>query len=288
MKDIRQSKRYSDYLTRLGWVAKEKNGVYYFIRKIPLLGNIIKIQRPAKIDYTYIDVCVLKYKPFQIILEPQNLNYELGIRNYGFKKAKSTYLPSKTVVLDLTKNEKQLLSEMHYKTRYNIKKTKNLKLKTQNTKDINLFADFWQECAKKQRRAYISQKKEIIALFNAFKNSCSIVFVYSSPTSHYPLPPRPLAGIFNIYTKDTAYYMYAAASNEGKKLFAPTIAAWESIKMSKKRGCKFYDFEGIYDERFPIASWKGFSRFKLSFGGEIVEYPGCYTNFIWRNLFKTK
>lgn len=385
--DLRQTPQYKKYLEDLGWTTEGKRGVYYFVKKIPLLGNIIKIQRPKTIDYQFIDKLVQKYKPFQIILEPQNLNYELGtclptgkIRNYedneeirqklkqkfktklkinsvcvgsvvhkeilshGYKLSKSTYLPSKTVVLDLSKNQSQLLKEMHYKTRYNIRKTHNsirsassglmlskLVMRTvepvkaskfiiHNSNRIELFADFWQECAKKQRGAYISQKKEIIALFNAFKKNCSIVFIFSpltthnslptaycpqstvhpsissspSLTAHYssPTPYRPpttthlLAGVFSIYTKDTAYYMYAASSTEGKKLFAPTLAAWESIKLAKKRGCKFYDFEGVYDQRFPIASWKGFSRFKLSFGENVVEYPGCYTKFIWRNLFR--
>lgn len=46
---------------------------------------------------------------------------------------------------------------------------------------------------------------------------------------------------------------------------------------AKKRGCKIFDFEGIYDERFPNKSWLGFTHFKKSFGGYEVSYPGTYT-----------
>jgi len=51
-------------------------------------------------------------------------------------------------------------------------------------------------------------------------------------------------------------------------------------KLAKKMGCKIFDFEGIYDDRFPLKSWLGFSRFKKSFGGLEVEYPGAYSKFL--------
>jgi lipid II:glycine glycyltransferase (peptidoglycan interpeptide bridge formation enzyme) len=75
--------------------------------------------------------------------------------------------------------------------------------------------------------------------------------------------------------------MYAASSLEGKKYFAPTLVAWNAIMSSKKEGKKIFDFEGIYDERFPLNSWKGFSRFKNGFGGNVVSYPGCLSKTIF-------
>jgi lipid II:glycine glycyltransferase (peptidoglycan interpeptide bridge formation enzyme) len=51
---------------------------------------------------------------------------------------------------------------------------------------------------------------------------------------------------------------------------------WYGILWGKKRGAKMFDFEGIYDSRFPNKSWLGFTHFKKSFGGKEVEYPGCF------------
>jgi len=309
--DLRQTPQYAKYLKSLGWIVEEKNGVYYFIKKIWFLGSVIKIQRPKKTDYQSIDSLAVKYRAFQIILEPDlssiigsKINSHTpklssGIRSknrtasgvgtmssvhdlwiqHNYKLSRSSYLPTKTTVIDLKKSEGDLLANMHYKTRYNIKKSYNLQLTTYNSNDIKAFADFWQSCALKQRGMYIPQKKEIIALYNAFEKNCSLVFVF--PSSTYNLLPTtyPLSAVFSIYTSDTAFYMYAAATPEGKKLFAPTLAAWESIKLAKKRGLYSYDFEGVFDERFPLPSWKGFSRFKLSFGGKIIEYPGSYVKY---------
>lgn len=286
--DLRQTPQYAKYLKDLKWIVEEKDGVYYFIKKIPVLGSVIKIQRPKTVNLNFIDELAKKHRAFQIIIEPiQTSNFQLLTSN-SYKLAKSSYLPTKTTVIDLKLSEEEMLKRMHYKTRYNIKKAKNLKLRVQKSNDINLFADFWQNCALKQRGMYIPQKKEIHAMYKAFKNKCSLVFVFPPLTTHSPSQRlyragghtpttiHPLSAVFSVYTSDTAFYMFAAATAEGKKLFAPTLAAWESIKIAKKKGLKYYDFEGVFDERFPLPSWKGFSRFKLSFGGKIIEYPGSF------------
>jgi lipid II:glycine glycyltransferase (peptidoglycan interpeptide bridge formation enzyme) len=81
-----------------------------------------------------------------------------------------------------------------------------------------------------------------------------------------------LGGVLAVSTKDISYYMYAASTISGNKSFAPTLLAWEAIKYARSEGKKIFDFEGIYDERYPLKNWKGFSRFKKSFGGKQVEF----------------
>ncbi len=268
MLDLRQTSNYSKYMSSLEWKIEKINGVYAYIRKIPILGNIIKIQRPEKISYQMIKQLIDQFKPFQIIIEPKYSSQISLLTSHNFRLSKSYFVPSKTIQIDLAKSEKQLLSEMHQKTRYNVKKNTNYKLQITNSKDIVYFADFWQECALKQRGMFLSQKKEIVDIYNAFGKDAHIVSVKKDN--------EILSGILLICTKNIAYYMYAASSLEGKSLFAPTINAWEVIKLSKKLKCRVFDFEGIYDERFPLKSWLGFTRFKQSFGGKELEYPGTY------------
>jgi len=258
-------------MEKIGWIVERKDKVNYFIKRFPLIGSFIKIQRPEKIDFFFTGRLVHEYRAFQVVIEPKDRKQESEVKYFGYKQGKLPFLPSKTWCLDLTKSEKKLLSEMHYKTRYNIRLARRLKIDVKNSKDIESFADFWQECAKVQRGMFLSQKKEIIELYKAFGEKAHLILAFENQAL--------LSGILMVRTRDTAYYMYAASSKLGKKLFAPSLNTWETICIAKKVGCKVFDFEGIYDERFPFKSWVGFTRFKKSFGGKELEYPGPYSKY---------
>jgi lipid II:glycine glycyltransferase (peptidoglycan interpeptide bridge formation enzyme) len=316
--DLRQTPQFAEYIKLLGWIVssigrstssrEKRNNV--FIRKIPVIGSVIKLQRPENLDNKLIkrlSDLARKHRAFQISVEPLTINHRPLIIKSGYKLNKSPSLCTKTVQVDLTKSENKILSEMHHKTRYNIKIAKRRGVEVYLSKDIKKFSEFWQKCALKQRHMFLPMKREIIAIHTSFGKDAHILFANaqdndtaflssrtntvskaisnSSMSSKKRLLPRstprndttvPLAAILLIVADRTAYYMYAASTGQGKKLFAPTLVAWKSIKLAKKLGCKLFDFEGIYDERFPIPSWKGFSRFKKSFGGREIEYPGAF------------
>jgi len=89
-----------------------------------------------------------------------------------------------------------------------------------------------------------------------------------------------VAGVLLLFCDKTAYYWQAATTEKGKKLLAPTLIVWEAIKLAKKKGCENFDFEGIYDERFPKnRSWLGFTHFKEGFRGKEIEFPLPLSSF---------
>jgi lipid II:glycine glycyltransferase (peptidoglycan interpeptide bridge formation enzyme) len=274
MNDLRQTPQYAEYIKLLGWNVEKVEGSYVFIRKIPILGSVVKLQRPEQLSkrtIIRIDKIGKKARAFQVSIEPSKEDDCLLLTNSGYKLSKSPSLCSKTVQIDLRKSEKVLLSEMHHKTRYNIKKAKSKKIKLRVSNDIDKFADFWQKCAFNQRGMFLSMKNEIKLINASFGNNAHVLTVTESKSI--------LAAILLILTKNAAYYMYAASTKEGKRMYAPTLVAWESIKLAKKVGRKMYDFEGIFDTRFPLPNWKGFSRFKKSFGGNEIEYPGNFVKY---------
>lgn len=61
---------------------------------------------------------------------------------------------------------------------------------------------------------------------------------------------------------------------------APYLLQWEIIKAAKGRGCRYYDFYGIDENK-----WPGVTRFKLGFGGEQVQFPGTYDYIFCRPLY---
>lgn len=274
--DLRQSDNYASYIKNIGWEADKFQNVYIYLKKF-LFWKFIKIQRPQNINLEKLNSYLIKYYRFSTVyIEPSDERQRRQLLELGYSEYNSPFLPSKTVCINLTQSDEEMLKAMHYKTRYNINhyfKEKNRRFKIGKTVNIEKFAYFWQSCAK-ERGMFLSQKKEITALYNAFKNNSKIYYAGNNYENW-------LAAIFTVSTGEITYYMYAASTKVGKKGYAPTVLAWEALTSAKKENKKIFDFEGIYDDRYPLKSWKGFTRFKRSFGGKEIEYPGCLTKIIF-------
>lgn len=275
MQDLRQTPQFAQHLKSLGWqvsrcsVTQEKP--YMFLRKLPLIGIIVKLQRPeGEIKFDQIQKLIDKYKISAFYIEPK-IPTSPNLKNTKFGYSKFSFLPAKTIIVDLAKSEDELLKSMKPKTRYNIKIAQKRGVVVRKSEDINTFFKLWKSQAFK-RGMFLPQKKEICGLFKSFGRNCLLLVAYKDET--------PIGGILLALSSDTAFYMYAGSTSGGKKLFAPTLLAWEAIKLSRKRKLKYFDFEGIYDERYPqTKSWIGFTKFKEGFGGKVVEYPRTIAYF---------
>lgn len=264
MINVRQTHQYAQYMQSLGWRSfkypNKKSKAYIYIKKIPLIGNIAKLQRP---DISVSDNQIRNFTTSKNIsifyLEPN----QIDIHSKILKDSPNLFLPSRTIVLDLKKSYSQLLKLMKPKTRYNIKKARANLIKIEHSTNIELFVRLWSESAIK--RFALPQNKEIKALWESFFHNRNLFIAYKNENL--------LAGLLTINSPDTAYYMYAGSNEIGKKMFAPTILTWEAIKCAKRNGLNYFDFEGIYDERYPQTKpWKGFSKFKEGFGGIEIEH----------------
>ncbi len=75
---------------------------------------------------------------------------------------------------------------------------------------------------------------------------------------------------------DPRYYGHAAADYAHRNLSAGTVLLVHMILEARSAGKKFFDFWGITPSENPNHPWYGFTKFKKSFGGYPVEYPGTY------------
>jgi hypothetical protein len=274
MIDIRQSISYANYLKSNGWVVERIEGINYFIRTFPLVGSILKLQRPEKLDFKVIDNLCRKYRVFQQIIEPKDSKQSLLLSQSGFKLSKSPYLPSKTLEIDLTQSKEKIFRNFKKDVRYALKRGSKVKIKKCSTsEEIKKFRGAWKNSVKFDR--YVPQLNQLINLRKSFPLNSSLIL-----TSHN-IVGRIIGGvIFTISShgnkNDICYYWYGFTNSEGRTSLSQYSLLYQGILWAKKMGCKVFDFEGIYDDRFPNKSWLGFTHFKRSFGGREVLYPGCY------------
>jgi lipid II:glycine glycyltransferase (peptidoglycan interpeptide bridge formation enzyme) len=277
--DIRQTQEYANYLKYEGWIVERIENINYFIKKLPLIGSILKIQRPEEINYKTIDKLCWKYRVFQIILEPKlptfikSTKYHNLLISHGFKLSKSPYLPSKTLQIDLRQPVSKITANFKKDARYAIKRGGVGATKICSTpSDLRKFHDAWKKSVKFTR--FVPSYQSLINLQKSFPIHKPIIL-----TSHNNSGSIIGGAIFTRSLHDYAYYWQGFTSNEGRTSLSQYSLVYQGILWAKKIGCKVFDFEGIYDERFPNRTWLGFTHFKKSFGGKEVSFPGCYTKF---------
>lgn len=84
------------------------------------------------------------------------------------------------------------------------------------------------------------------------------------------------ASLFFDYKK-TRYYMQSASDNDYKKLPTTVALLTTAIFDAKEKGLEYFDFWGIAPDNAPNNHpWKGFTKFKKSFGGQEIKYAGTY------------
>lgn len=273
--DIRQTKNYAQYLSKLGWKAEKIDNTYCYIKKMPIIGGFCKIQRPDNLPAgAQLLRLQKKHRLFQIVIEPKDTKQERQIRSRGYRQIKSPYLPSKTLILNLKITKKELFNKLAKNARWSINKTNSSLLFT--PADLQTFHDSWKMAVNNFR--WVPKLSTLKTLQQAFPHS-SLFLASHNKVNEQNYDTNHISGAIFLATKDVCYYWQAFTSPLGRSLLAQYTILWKGILWGKKMGCKYFDFEGVFDHRFPQKSWQGFSAFKKKFGGTEKSYPGAFAKF---------
>lgn len=296
--DLRQTEEWAEYLESIGWEVVKiqdlriKKYEYLYIKKIPLIPfSIAKLQRGrGRVDFENLKRICKQHRVAVVYLEPGErvLNSEFRIQNYenklkeeGFRKSKGSYLPRKTIWIDLKKSHKKLLNEMKSKTRYNIglAKRRSVNLKISGGVQLiktGLADEFYSLLRQNARRLKIFKipKSWFDSLVKSFDKKCFCILAFYND--------RLVGGNFFMTSSNICFYSHNGSTELGRKMMAPSLCVWEGMVEAKRRGLTIFDFDGIYDGSKALGRWKGFSRFKKGFGGEEVEFVGQFVKWYWR------
>jgi lipid II:glycine glycyltransferase (peptidoglycan interpeptide bridge formation enzyme) len=206
---------------------------------------------------------------------------------YGFQ-------PTDTLILDITKPEKEILAQMKEKGRYNIRLAEkkgvvirevDIKNEAQFKKDVASFHQILHETT--MRDKFYGHRKEIYSQMLKILCHPARLTDGSGSTSQTPQTSpfaklylaeyqnTPIAGIICTFYADTATYYYGASSNAHRNLMAPYLLQWHAILEAKSRGFAKYDFLGIAPKNAKNHTYKGITEFKEKFGGTPVSYHYC-------------
>ncbi len=205
-------------------------------------------------------------RSLMLIAEPLSDAVAQQLVKQGSKPTSKSLQPAKTVILDLTQSVEQLQQQMHHKTRYNIRVAEKSGIVVKENQDIEAFWALLEKTTQHDQfsahpRDYYEQ------LFKFFQTthelSIKLFLAYYQET--------PVAGALVLYYQDVAYYLHGASDYTYRSYMAPYLLHWQIMTSLMESDYSSYDLWGINAQRYP-----GVTRFKLGWGGRVVERPGAF------------
>ncbi len=203
-----------------------------------------------------------------------------GVRLYPSGRSMQ---PRATMVMDLAQSEDELTNHLHHKHRYNIALAERKGVSVQESRDAEAFWTMLQKTSEHDdfRTHGKLYYKKLLNFFTPTSSGASglttrLYFAYHGG--------QPIAGVIILEHGKTAYYLHGASDRTQRALMGPHLLHWTLIKQYKAAGFSWYDFWGV-----DAAKWPGVTRFKLGFGGRVIEYPGSFDLVLkpfWYWLYK--
>ena len=233
---------------------------------------------------------------FCIRIDPPIDFYSLEAKNDFLKVLKSVQReitpaltdiqPPDTVILNLTKSEDDLLSDMKQKWRYNIRlaEKKGVTIEKCGAEAIEDFYEIFTETATRDGIAVHGKNyyKSLLELSSKNTEKAEVSLFVAKHEGDV------LSGIITLFTETEAVYLYGASSNKKRNLMATYLLQWTAIKAAKAFGSKSYDFYGIPPENDENHPMYGLYRFKTGFGGDdcVIHRIGSLDIPVKKGIYK--
>lgn len=278
-----QSPEWGEFKTEYRTQAVRAGNVQYTKHKIPFTsfyyGYAPKVD-PTTTDWDEIkksakeNNCVtINFDIPNILIDSKESKKAINqFKKYCKKSPKDTFAKH-NVILDLSKDEEVLLSNLHSKHRYNIRyaQRKGVVVETATSnEDFKVFLNLLKEAADRQKyyihtEIYYKKVWEILGK----KEMCHILIAkYKN---------EPLVAWMLFAYENVLYYPYGGSTPKHKNLHPSCLIGWETIKLGKELGCQTFDMWGAAkDPKDKSDPWYGFTNFKIKFGGAHVQYIDSY------------
>ncbi|MBN1400416.1 MAG: peptidoglycan bridge formation glycyltransferase FemA/FemB family protein [Anaerolineae bacterium] len=201
----------------------------------------------------------------------------------GFHPNSQTIQPRRTIIVDLSADEEEILTRMKSKWRYNVGLSirKGVEVHTADLAEIERFFAIMQITGERDAFAihsldYYRQAWELFAPSDRVR---LLIATHEG---------QPLAGLMVYAFNGAAWYMYGASSRAHRNVMPNHQLQWRAMQWAKSVGCSQYDLWGITDTDpdGPSAELSGVERFKAGFGGDVLRYVGAYDYVYIRPLYR--
>jgi lipid II:glycine glycyltransferase (peptidoglycan interpeptide bridge formation enzyme) len=310
---VLQTSAWGELKSQFGWaadrvaVARDDQivaGALMLFRALPLrLGTLAYVPKGPLLDFTDedatsellrgLDRLVRRRRSILLKIEPDCENdpdFADQLARLGFRPSPQTIQPPRTIVIDLTCGDDEILAAMHQKTRYNIRLAakKDVIVREAQESDLPAFNVLMQTTGERDDFAVHSAEyyKAVYRLFVPAGKAKLFVATYQE---------QIIAGIFVFVQGDRAWYFYGASGEAERQRMPNHALQWAGIQWARSLGCQKYDLWGVPDEEEATLEahyleryddlW-GVYRFKRGFGGRLIRFAGAFDRVYDPLLYK--
>ncbi len=277
---ILQTAEWGQLKAAFGWetahVLTPSAGAQVLFRRLPLglrLAYLPKgpVGQPDAAFWAQLDALCRRRRAVFLKIEPDAWEDETPSLPPGFRPSPHHIQPPRTIVVDLSAPEDEILARMKQKTRYNIRLAARKGVTVRPWDDLDGFHALMQVTGGRDgfgvhSAAYYRRAWE---LFQPRGLAELLVAEYEN---------RPLAALMVFARGRRAWYLYGASSSAERNRMPTYLLQWEAMRWAKTRGCTEYDLWGVPDASAEAleAAFKtrrdglwGVYRFKRGFGGTV-------------------
>ena len=257
--------------------VKARRGSFLFIPQGPILKiSSIKYQISSVVNEltNYLKKLGREEKVGFVRISPvlENSNENLSIfKSCGFRNAPIHMMhPEITWLLDITKNEEEILKGMRKTHRNLIRRAVKDGVEIIQNTDEKYLKEFYNiHMETVQRHKFVPFSYNYIkSEIEAFKNDGQIS-IFSAKYKN-----KIISSAIIVFYGNQAFYHHGASLSEYNKIPSSYLILWEALKEAQKRNKKTFNFYGIVEDK-PKHPWAGLSKFKKGFGGYKKELVHC-------------
>ena len=201
------------------------------------------------------------------------------LESLGWRTSAEQIQFSNTLLLDLERQEDELLSAMKQKTRYNVRLSarRGVSVRSIGAGDspperdaaLSLFYQLYAETGR--RDGFVIRPPEYYrdAWGSFLERGLAHLFLAE-------FEGEAIAGLNLFFFGSTAWYMYGASSNRERRRMPNYLLQWEAIRWAREQGCTLYDLWGAPDDLDETDPMWGVVRFKLGLGGQLARGLGAW------------
>jgi lipid II:glycine glycyltransferase (peptidoglycan interpeptide bridge formation enzyme) len=186
--------------------------------------------------------------------------------------------PMRTLLVDLSGEESQILGRMKQKTRYNINLALKKNVIVNPHIELSTFYDLMKITGQRDEFGIhsLAYYQRAYDLFHE-QDQCLLLLA--------EFDGIPISALIVFRVGNRAWYFYGASSDMHRDKMPNYLLQWEAIRWAKSQGCSEYDLWGVPDvdqstleAKFSTRNdglW-GVYRFKRGFGGELKRSVGSW------------